>query len=95
MGQCITCQFWDAKDGFSENGVGVGICTHPMVCKPTHGPVMQRRMQIDGIYTADEGGMTGDFMTGPRFGCVHHKDEFTGHPIIQKALSDFESKIPK
>lgn len=69
---CLHCKSWNAKDGFSENNVAVGICTNQMVCQPTYG-TLNRRMRPDGVYTADEGGMTGEFMTGPRFGCIHHE----------------------
>lgn len=67
---CRECVWWDVDPALMTDGVRVGRCTHQMVVQPTHGEY-NRRMREDGVLTCDEGGYTGELMTGPDFGCIH------------------------
>jgi hypothetical protein len=65
---CGKCRWWGEE--IARAPMSVRACTHPMVCHPgNHGG--ERDMRLDGVLTADEGGATGDLMTGPDFGCIH------------------------
>lgn len=74
MNTCKTCKYWTGDCG-AEDGVMVRFCTHKMVIQPTHGPKDQRIMIPSGVFTCDEGGATGDLMTGPDFGCIHWEEK--------------------
>jgi len=71
---CSTCKFWgrgDESEWFEPvDDVTVRFCANRMVCRESDGV----KMQGNGVYTADEGGVTGELMTGPQFGCIHHKN---------------------
>lgn len=69
--RCETCKWWGEKVEWLEKGVDVRFCQHPMVCQPSYGSRNNRTMRIDGVYTCDEGGCTGELITGPEFGCIH------------------------
>jgi hypothetical protein len=72
MNTCRRCKHW--KIGWTEDGVHIGDCQCVMVCQPNYGlTVEQRTMTADGVYTCDEGGGTGELMTGEEFGCIHWK----------------------
>lgn len=77
---CKNCEFWLMEDYDGEYPTGlrspideilVGCCRHPMVIKPTYGEGISRKMRSDGVLTCDEGGYTGELITGSMFGCVH------------------------
>lgn len=74
-GRCDSCRWW-GKAGAPHCGIdGVTVleCQSPMVIQPTYGERNNRNMRPDGVYTCDEGGCTGELMTGPNFGCVHYE----------------------
>ena len=70
---CSTCKWWGAGETFGPvDGVRVECCTNAMVVQPSYGERNNRKMRRDGVLTCDEGGGTGDLMTGLDFGCIHH-----------------------
>lgn len=44
-----------------------------MVCQPVYGTRGNRIMTNSGVFTCDEGGLTGELITGPDFGCIHYE----------------------
>jgi hypothetical protein len=74
-GRCRSCRWWGRPAALHSriDGVTVLECQSPMVIQPAYGERGNRAMRPDGVLTCDEGGMTGELMTGPRFGCVHHE----------------------
>ena len=68
---CSTCKWWKREE-WADDGVPVGLCQNPMVIQPSYGKKDNHNMRRDGVLTCDEGGCTGELMTGPDFGCVHH-----------------------
>jgi hypothetical protein len=54
-----------------DDSVPIGLCQNPMVIQPSYGERDNRKMRRDGVRTCDEGGYTGELMTGPDFGCIH------------------------
>ena len=73
-GLCGSCKFWGAGEICYEpedGEVRMEACRHPMVCQPNYGERNNTEMRADGVWTADEGGMTGDLLTGEAFGCIH------------------------
>lgn len=75
MKTCSTCKFWGKQlDWFEPRDcVDVRFCQHPMVCQHNYGIRQNTIMTQSGVYTMDEGGCTGEFATGPKFGCLHHE----------------------
>lgn len=70
---CKNCRHWGEALVWFEwrNGVDVRFCQHAMVCQPNYGERSNRKMTASGVFTMDEGGCTGEFCTGPDFGCRH------------------------
>jgi hypothetical protein len=75
---CSSCRFWGepgklCQTGHTEDGIQLQYCQHPMVIQPTYGKRDNRKMRRDGVSTCDEGGCTGELITGPDFGCIHYQ----------------------
>lgn len=70
MRTCSSCKWWGKK---FEHAVLIDthLCEHPMVCQPEYGKRNNKTMRADGVLTMDEGGYTGELITGPDFGCIH------------------------
>ena len=83
---CSDCKYWTLTS--LEDDVTVGICCHSMVIRPAVYRVPKQLMRPDSVLTADEGGATGELITGPKFGCVHLK------PVEALALSDDPHQYP-
>src|SRR5688572_23768391 len=78
MNTCDTCKHWKECDWMSDEDEVRGLCNHPMVFRPTYGPERNNMNHTDTwkpdrVYTCDEGGGTGEFCTGPKFGCIHYQ----------------------
>jgi hypothetical protein len=72
MNTCGTCAYWEIKDWMDrENGHPIGFCQSEMVCKPTYGLGDKKVFSPFKVFTCDEGGCTGELMTGSEFGCIH------------------------
>lgn len=70
--KCAECRWWgDDESVWIQNGVGARFCQNPMVCQPYYGERNNLTMRSDGVLTCDEGGCTGELITGPSFGCIH------------------------
>lgn len=78
---CKNCRFWHLGDQDELypitslrsliDRIPVGCCQHQMVIQPEYGERNNKEMTTDGVLTCDEGGYTGELMTGPMFGCIH------------------------
>lgn len=80
---CEDCIFWFLGDQDEVYPTGlhspvdrilVGCCQHQMVIQPEYGERDNIEMRVDGVLTCDEGGYTGELMTGPMFGCIHFSE---------------------
>lgn len=69
---CANCRHWRQKDeqGLSYTGEqDFGLCKSNFVYRTSYGP--NKEASPMGVLTCDEGGMTGELMTGAFFGCRH------------------------
>ncbi len=72
---CKDCKYWGDANPGPQDDIDIRYCNHSMVCKPSYGSGASLTMTSSGVLTCDEGGMTGELMTGPDFGCVHFKSK--------------------
>ena len=70
---CSSCKYWGKPYEYLEIGIDARFCQHKMVCQPEYGTRGNRTMTNSGVYTCDEGGLTGELITGPDFGCIHYE----------------------
>lgn len=74
---CARCKHWSQLklQAFIDISVDARCCQHWMVCQPSYGTRDNRTMTNNGVYTCDEGGYTGELITGPNFGCIHFEQD--------------------
>ena len=68
---CATCKFWTFEPAASwdYNAITKGTCECPKFVYMGDG----KSMEEDGLGYSDDESLHADFVTGPKFGCVHHE----------------------
>jgi hypothetical protein len=67
---CKDCRWW-IEEQWLASGASMGFCNNEMVVRITTNPSKNRKVRPDGVLLDDEGGITGQLVTGPQFGCIH------------------------
>lgn len=73
---CKTCKWWK-QDEMIGNQIAGTCQNYGMIfrdCSYNEKPSETKIMKPDGVYQFEEGGGSGDFITGPEFGCIHHQE---------------------